>query len=358
MACAAVAVIAASARPSHAADQPVAGKQVRFEKGFWSAVPQLRDGKVSQCVLVASRQRAGRGAGVATNLSLNIGRGAGFAIGIRDDSLSPEHVLDDQAEIILDEGRAFPAAGFDVTSTAFAMHPGDAAAVLAGLDKAATLRLHSDGAGLDTGVIKLDLPAEALDWLKQCGKTFDIAIDRPTAPDAPPLPNPRPRSPERAVAQPTAAGPAGIEDKQKISNWDASELRGPDGKVAVCLIRQHYVTGNEKDARHFATFAMVSRKRGLTLMLKDSDLHLTADKPIEATLKVGGKAFAGFSVAAISGDEIGIYPQHGAALANFLESGDRFDFKSPAVGMEGPVPVVAWLRACARRHGIGLEPAL
>ena len=202
----------------------------------------------------------------------------------------------------------------------------------------------------------LDLPAEALAWLTQCGKLFDIAADRPTDPNAPPLPNPRPRSPEFAAAQPTAAGPAGIEDKQKISNWDASELRGADGKVAVCMIRQHYYTGNEKDARHLATFAMVSRKRGLTLMLKDLDLHLTADKPIEAALKVGGKAFAGFSAAAISGDEIGVYPQHGAALADFLESGKRFDFKSKAVGVEGPVPVVAWLRACARRHGIGIEP--
>ncbi len=356
-ACAVLAALAATAGPSHAADQPAAGQQVRFEKGFWSAVPQVRDGKVSQCVLVAKRERAGRSGDVATNLSLAIGRGAGFAIAIRDDAISPEHVLDDQAEIILDDGPALPAVAFDVTATALAMHPGDAAAMLAGLDKAATLRLRSDGAGIDTGTIKLELPGEALDWLKQCGKMFDIAIDRPTAPDAPPLPNPRPRSPELASAQPTAAGPAGIEDKQKISNWDASELRGPDGKVAVCLIRQHYFTGSEKNARHFATFAMVSRKRGLTLMLKDTDLHLTADKPIEATLKVGGKAFAGFSVAAISGDEIGIYPQHGAALAAFLESGNRFDFKSPAVGMEGPVPVVAWLRACARRHGFGIEPA-
>jgi hypothetical protein len=361
MACAAIAALAAAAQPSQAAEpeKPVAGKQVRFEKGFWSAVPQVRDGKVSQCVLVARRSRAGSRGDVATNLSFAIGRGAGFAIGLRDDGISPEHVLDDQAEIILDEGSAFPAAGFDVASAAFAMHPGDAAAVLAGLDKAVTLRLRSDGAGLDTGAIKLDLPGEALDWLKQCGKIFDIAIDRPSAPDAPDLPAPRPRSAKIAPAQPTAAGPPGIEDKQKISGWDASELRARDGAVVVCLIRRHYVTGSEKDARQIGTFLMVSRAKGLTMMLKDSSLNLPAGKPIEATLTAGSRPFSGFSAAAISKDEIGLYPQHGAALALALEDGGRFDFKSKIVGLEFPVQsgVVAWLRACSRRHGFGIEPA-
>ena len=53
-----LAALAAAAGPSEAAEQPVASKQVRFEQGYWSAVPQVRDGKVSQCVLVAKRQRA------------------------------------------------------------------------------------------------------------------------------------------------------------------------------------------------------------------------------------------------------------------------------------------------------------
>jgi hypothetical protein len=351
---------AAGAPPSQAAapETPVAGKQVRFPRGTWSAVPQAGpDGKVRQCVLVALRSRAGRDGAIDTHFSLIISRGAGLGIGIEDAEVLPEQILDDQAEIVLDGGRSIPAVGFTVTANNFAFHPGDAAAVLAALENATTLTLRSAGAGIDTGAIELDLPGDALGWLQQCGQTFDIAIDRPTDPNAPPLPAPRPRSPELASGQPTAAGPAGIEDKQKIGNWDASELRTADGRVAVCMIRQHYFTGKEPGARSFATFLMVSRARGLTMMLKDSSLNLTAGQKIEATLKVGNTPFTGFSAQAVSADEIILYPQHGAALAQLLESGNRFDFKAPKViGIEGPVPIVAWARACARRHGIAFEP--
>lgn len=63
MACAAVAVVAATASQSRAADpgKPIANKQVRFPKAYWSALPQVGpDGKVRQCLLVAKRSRAGR----------------------------------------------------------------------------------------------------------------------------------------------------------------------------------------------------------------------------------------------------------------------------------------------------------
>src|SRR5260370_20948795 len=48
------------------ADKPVAGQQVRFPNGTWSALPQTGpDGKVRQCVLVALRQRVGNAGPVA-----------------------------------------------------------------------------------------------------------------------------------------------------------------------------------------------------------------------------------------------------------------------------------------------------
>jgi hypothetical protein len=62
MACAAAAVVAATASQSRAADpgKPVAGKQVRFPQGYWSALPQVGpDGKVRQCVLVPSDRAPG-----------------------------------------------------------------------------------------------------------------------------------------------------------------------------------------------------------------------------------------------------------------------------------------------------------
>jgi hypothetical protein len=59
-------------------------------------------------------------------------------------------------------------------------------------------------------------------------------------------------------------------------------------------------------------------------------------------------------------DEIGIFPQHGKALAAALEKGVRVTFKTEVSDhFEFPVQasVVLWLRACARRNGIAMEPA-
>lgn len=360
MACALCAVVCASTPDARAASppKPVAGEQVRFEKGAWAALPQVGpDRKVRQCVLVAKRMRATDGEPVETQFSVNIGRGAGLAISLVDDKLAAEKILDDQAQIAFDGGRPFAAVGFTVGAKAFAMHPGHAAGALEALGKAKTITLRSDGAGIDTGPITIDLPAEALRWLRQCGKTFAIDIDKPSDPDAGALPAPRPRSPAVVSAEPTTTGPAGIEDKQKISGWDASELRGADGTVAVCMIRRHYVTGSQPSARRISIFLFVSRVRGLTMMLKDTSLKLQDGQPIEATFSVDGKPFTALSFQTISADEIGVYPQHGTAFARAFEDGAPFEFKGPMLGMEGAVVngIVPWLRACARRHGIDIE---
>ena len=234
-------------------EKPVAGQQVRFPKGYWSGLPQVGpDGKVRQCVLVALRQRSGSNGALDTRFALNIGRGAGLAFTIHDDGLPTEQVLDDQAEVLLDD-RAFPAVGFPV-GTAFVFHPGDAAGALAALGKATRVQLRSAGAGIDSGAIEIGLPAEALNWLKQCGKAFDIAIDRPSDPNAPDMPVPRPPSPQIAMIAATPAGPPGMADKQKIKGWDASELRDREGHIIVCYIRRRYVTGSEPSSRTLGTF--------------------------------------------------------------------------------------------------------
>jgi hypothetical protein len=341
------------------AEKPVAGQQARFAKGFWSALPQMGpNGKVRQCVLVALRQRAGKDGPVDTRFAINISSGAGLVVTMGDDGLPTEQVLDDQAEILIDD-RAFPAVGFPIGST-FVFHPGDAAGALAAIGKATRVRLRSDGAGIDSGAVTIDLPAEALNWLKQCGKTFDIAIDKPTDPDAPELPAPQPRSPKTAFLPATSAGPPGMADKQKIEGWDASELRNNDGNIIVCYIRRRYVTGSEPGSRRLGTFLMVSQRKGFTLMLKDSNVKLPEGQPVEATLDVGSEPFTGFSAQVLGEDEIGIFPQHGKALAAALEKGVRATFKSKVSDhFEFPVQasVVPWLRACARRNGIAMEPA-
>jgi hypothetical protein len=216
---------------------------------------------------------------------------------MHDDGIPSEQVLDDQAEVILGEHN-FPAVGFQVAGTAFTFHPGEAAAALEALGKAKQVRLRSDGAGLDSGPIDINLPQEALNWLKACGRTFDIAVDKVTDPDAPAMPAPRPRSPKTQVSGATKAGPPGIEDKQKIDGWDASELRNNEGQIIVCFIRRHYYTGSEPGSRHLATFLMVSRRKGLTMMLKDSNLHLQEQAPVEATLTFGETPFSGFTAQA------------------------------------------------------------
>ena len=355
------ALIAAASGPASAAPagKPVAGKQVRFAQGTWSALPQAGpNGKVRQCVLVAARQRQGKDGPIDTRFSLNISRGSGFSFVIQDDRLPMEEVLDDQAEVVLDD-RVFPAVGFPVAKVAFSFHPGDAAGALAALGKATRVTLRSDGAGIDSGAISIELPAEALNWLRQCGKTFDIAIGKPTDPIAPALPEPRQRSPKIAVAPATAAGPPGIDDKQTIEGWNASELRNADGSIQVCYIRRHYFTGTDPSSRVIATFLMVSRRRGFTMMLKDTSLDLPEGEAVQATLKIGDTPFTEFAARVQGHDEIGIFPQHGETLAAALEKSDRATFKAATADQfEFPVQpsVVPWLRACARRNGIALEP--
>jgi len=358
---AAVCMTAAVAAEAKAAgpEKVVPDKTVHFANSDWSAVPEVGpDKKVRQCVLVAKRPRAGADGNIDTALSIIISRGSGLAFAVTDDKMPPEKILDDQAEIVLDD-RSFPAAAFTVGSDTLALHPGDAAGALSALEKTTKLRLHSDGAGVDTGAIALNLPPEALGWLKQCDKQFDIAIDRPTDPNAGPLPVPRPRSPEIAPAQPTAAGPPGMEDKQKISGWDASELRSFDGKIAVCFIRQHYTVRSRSGTRVVGTYLMVSRVKGLTMMLKDSSLKLPEGQPVEATLKIDNKPFVDFSAHVLGADEIGIFPENGTALALALGDGVPIAFDAQKIEtMEFPVPsgIVPWLRACARRSGIAFEP--
>jgi hypothetical protein len=244
--------------------------------------------------------------------------------------------------------------------TAFVFHPGDAEGALNALGKATQVTLRSDGAGIDSGAIRIDLPADAWRWLKQCGKTFDIAIDRPTDPDAPAMPVPRPRSPRISIIPTTAAGPPGTEDRQKIEGWDASELRDNEGRIIVCFIRRRYAEGSEAGAHRIATQFFVSKLKGLTVVLKDSEFNFPEGQPIEATFKVGAAPFTAVSTKMLGRDEIGVFPQHPSELAEALEKSNSAAIRAPTgYQFEFPVRagVVPWLRACARRNGFAIEPA-
>lgn len=357
------AVLAAGVPANAAAEKPIAGKTVHFPQGFWSGLPQTGpDGKVRQCVMIASRPRQTAAGPVDTALSLNISTGSGLTFFLADDRLPSPDILDDEAEIVLD-GRVFPAVAFTIEGAArdLALHPGDAAAVLGALAKTASLRLRSDGAGVDTGDIKLDLPGDALAWLAQCGKQFGIALDQPTDPKAPVLPVPRPREPDILPGAPV--GLAGLNDKWKIAGWDASELRDSDGKVVACVIRQHYTSGAVKgsgqagSARTFGSFLMATRVKGLTMMLNDSALDLNPG-PIDASLTIEDKPFVGIAAQAPSKNEILLFPQHGQALAAALGDGVRIAFDAAKVeNFQFSVPsgAVPWLRACTQRWGFGFE---
>jgi len=95
------------------------------------------------------------------------------------------------------------------------------------------------------------------------------------------------------------------------------------------------------------------------MMVKDSILKLSEGQEVPATLKIENKPFTGFAARVLGGDEIGIFPQHGLALADALGDGAPVTFDAPKIEkLEFPVPggVLPWLRACARRSGIGFEP--
>ncbi len=152
----------------------------------------------------------------------------------------------------------------------------------------------------------------------------------------------------------------GTHDQQKIGGWDGSEVRGDDGRVTACMIRAHY-TINGANARSVATFLVASRNKGLTMLLKDSALDLSAGPgtPINATFKINDKPFSGFSAEVEGHDEIAIFPDHGTALASALDDGATAQFDAlNAETVTFPIVsgVVPWLRACSQRAGFGFEP--
>src|SRR5258708_8980249 len=97
------ALLAASSLASAApAEKPVAGKVVHFPQGVWSALPQLGpDGKVRQCVLVATRDRATKDGPVTTRFSLDINQGTGFTAVIQDDRVPTQELLSDHSELLV-----------------------------------------------------------------------------------------------------------------------------------------------------------------------------------------------------------------------------------------------------------------
>lgn len=363
IACAATWLAIAGAMPARADGvRPEADKAVHFPDGSWAAIPQAGpDGKVRQCLLVAFRDRKTDHGQLQTRFSLLIGRGAGFAISVTDDELPSEQILDDQAEIWIDN-KAFPADAFSMgpgsQAKSLALHPGDVAGVLAALGKAKQVTLRSDGAGIDTGLITLQLPGDALDYLKSCGKKFDIALDHATDPDAPVMPVPRPRSPRVVPAAEPASALPGIDDIQKVDRWDASELRAGDGTIDTCYIRRIYSSGKGANVQASVIGLIVARDGGLRVLLKDTNLKLVNDQPLDATLTANGKPVDGITAKATAPNQIFVFPSHGKAFAAMLDYGNDFAFKSKAVGMEFTVggSVMGWARACARRSGIEIEP--
>jgi hypothetical protein len=54
---------------------------------------------------------------------------------------------------------------------------------------------------------------------------------------------------------------------------------------------------------------MVSRAKGLTMMLKESSLNEPEGKTVQGTLSIGGMPFSDFSAHMLGIDEVGLYPQ-------------------------------------------------
>src|SRR5205814_2147433 len=113
--------------------------------------------------------------------------------------------------------------------------------------------------------------------------------DRPTDPDAPEMPKARPRSPRVLARAPTTDEMQGSAERQRVSGWDASEVRAADGTIAACYIRRLYSSGSGANRQTTATALMVDRNGGLRMALRDTNLNLTADQPLDATLTAGGK---------------------------------------------------------------------
>ena len=182
-------LLVAATAPSlvHAApaEKPVAGQQVRFPKGYWSALPQVGpDGKVRQCVLVALRQRAGSRRRCRYALCAEHRprrrpcRSRSMTTACRPSRCSTTRPR--CCSMIAHSPRsAFRSAPRSCSIPAMppARSPRSARRRASGCARRAPASIPARST--------IGLPAEALNWLKQCGTAFDIAIDRPTDPDAP-----------------------------------------------------------------------------------------------------------------------------------------------------------------------------
>jgi hypothetical protein len=168
----------------------------------------------------------------------------------------------------------------------------------------------------------------------------------------------RPRSPRIVPVVQQASAMPGIEDKQKVDRWDASELRADDGTIDMCYIRRRYASGPGANLQMTVIALLVGRAGGVRVLLKDSNLKMPQDQPLDATLTADGKPVDGIAAKVMSPNEIGIFPTHGKAFATILDYGNDLDFKSKAIGMEFSMggSVMGWARACARRNGIEIEP--
>jgi len=98
---------------------------------------------------------------------------------------------------------------------------------------------------------------------------------------------------------------------------------------------------------------MVSRARGLTMMVKDSALNLPEGKPIDVTLKLGNKPFTGVTAQVLGNNEIGIFPEHGAALALALGDGASAHFEAPKIETIDFPSSLASCLGFAPAHGAG-----
>jgi len=98
--------------------------------------------------------------------------------------------------------------------------------------------------------------------------------------------------------------------------------------------------GSEDAARRIGVFFMASRAKGLSLMLKDSELKAKPGQSLDASLTIGDTPVTELSARVLSSDEIGVFPRHGLALAAAAaaDKADRFAFKSPLMSFESRSP--------------------
>ncbi|MEJ1161296.1 hypothetical protein [Prosthecomicrobium sp. N25] len=150
-----------------------------------------------------------------------------------------------------------------------------------------------------------------------------------------------------------ASAGADVIDAVKIGRWNGGALAS-NGTVTQCVLASRF-KGAAADARNYVVFYSVSRASGFAIAIQDPQLQLEPGRAMTVKLTLDGDEPTSFDGKAVGPNVVAFYPGDAqrlkAGLAKATAVVPEVDAVPYAYPTEGAGEIVAWLDACAARHG-------